>query len=1017
MNIAEYSVVNKVVTWLVVIILIGGGITAYDKIGKLEDPAFTIKEAKVITLYPGATAEEVESEVTFHVEDALQQLEQLKRLKMTVNRPGYSEVSIEFQDKYKSADMPGIYDELRRKITDMQDKLPPGALPPIVIDDFADVYGLFVSLSGEGYTYRDLKDFADKLKKELVLVNGVRKVVIGGEQKERVDIFLSRTKLAELGITPQTIANVLKSQNVASPAGKIRVADDYIRIHPTGEFNSVMAIGEVLIASAAKRLVRLKDIAAIERRYFEEPSMMYYRNGKPALTLGISMQSGTNVVAVGERLQQRFQELLPITPMGMQIEAIYDQPAEVNNSVNGFIISVLQALVIVVVVLLFFMGVRVGLIIGAVLLITVAGTLWIMQMAGMELQRISLGALIIALGMLVDNAIVVAEGMLVRIKGGMDAVKAAGETVGQTIWALLGGTIIGILAFSGIGFSVSSVGEFAGSLFWVILISLSLSWLTAVTTTPLLCAMFIKPDKKAEDQEESDPYAGMLFQGYKKLLLVALRFRWVTVAIVVALFVSAIIGFGYVKQGFFPDSNTPMFFVDIWEVEGTDIRHTRDDALQVEKFLSEQEGVVSTTTMVGGGAMRFTLVYGPEAATSAYAQLIVKVENKKQIEALQEKVTEFMRVELPNTEPKVKNLRIGPGRDSKIEARFSGPDPKVLRELSEKAQSIMFADSDARDIRDDWRQPVKVIRPLFNEQVGLQLGISRAELTDALKRSSVGTSVGTFRDGNRLLDIVLRAPEDERDDVAKLQDIQIYSPVLGRSIPAGQVITDVETVWENNIIRNRNRAHTIIASANPIGPLASPLFNRLRPQIEAIPLPSGYMLEWGGEYEDGVNASKPLFAALPGGFILMIIASILLFGHIRQPLIIWLVVPMAIIGITAGLLLTGGAFDFMAMLGGLSLVGLLIKNAIVLIEEIDLQKEQGKELFQAIVESSVARMRPVLMAASTTILGLIPLLVDVFFMNMSIAIMAGLGFATILTLVIIPVLYAIFFKAEYRELA
>ncbi|HEY5716525.1 MAG TPA: efflux RND transporter permease subunit, partial [Psychromonas sp.] len=566
-------------------------------------------------------------------------------------------------------------------------------------------------------------------------------------------------------------------------------------------------------------------------------------------------------------------------------------------------------------------------------------------------------------------------------------------------------------------FSVSSVGEFAGSLFWVILISLSLSWLTAVTTTPLLCAMFIKPDKKAEGQEESDPYAGMLFQGYKKLLLVALRFRWVTVAIVVALFVSAIIGFAYVKQGFFPDSNTPMFFVDIWEVEGTDIRHTRDDALQVEKFLSEQEGVVSTTTMVGGGAMRFTLVYGPEAATSAYAQLIVKVENKKQIEALQEKVTEFMRVELPNTEPKVKNLRIGPGRDSKIEARFSGPDPKVLRELSEKAQSIMFADSDARDIRDDWRQPVKVIRPLFNEQVGLQLGISRAELTDALKRSSVGTSVGAFRDGNRLLDIVLRAPEDERDDVAKLQDIQIYSPVLGRSIPAGQVITDVETVWENNIIRNRNRAHTIIASANPIGPLASPLFNRLRPQIEAIPLPSGYMLEWGGEYEDGINASKPLFAALPGGFILMIIASILLFGHIRQPLIIWLVVPMAIIGITAGLLLTGGAFDFMAMLGGLSLVGLLIKNAIVLIEEIDLQKEQGKELFQAIVESSVARMRPVLMAASTTILGLIPLLVDVFFMNMSIAIMAGLGFATILTLVIIPVLYAIFFKAENRELA
>ena len=1016
MNIAEYSVVNRVVTWLVVIILVGGGISAYDKIGKLEDPAYTIKEAKVITLYPGATADEVESEVTFHVEDALQQLEQLKDLKMTVNRPGYSEVTIVFKDKYTSADMAGIYDEVRRKISDMQSKLPPGAMPPIVYDDFADVYGLFLSLSGDGYTYRDLKDFADLLKKQLVLVDGVRKVVIGGEQVEQVNIFLSRAKLAELGIDPQAIGSVLQSQNVASEAGRIRVAEDYIRIHPTGEFASVTAIGEVLIASSGKQLVRLKDIATIERRYNDEPKMLYYRNGKPALTLGVSMQSGTNVVAVGERLEQRFQELLPITPVGMQIEAIYDQPTEVKNSVNGFIISVIQALVIVVVVLLFFMGVRVGLIIGAVLLITVAGTLWIMEMADMELQRISLGALIIALGMLVDNAIVVAEGMLVRIKGGMNAVKAASETVGQTIWALLGGTIIGIVAFSGIGFSVSSVGEFAGSLFWVILISLSLSWFTAVTTTPLLCAMFIKPDKKIAGQEEKDPYAGLLFQSYKKLLLVALRFRWVTVGLVVTLFISAIVGFGYVKQGFFPDSNTPMFFVDIWEVEGTDIRDTRDDALKVEQFLSEQEGVVSTTTMVGGGAMRFTLVYAPESSTSAYAQIIVKTENREQIAALQEKVAEFMRVELPNTEPKVKNLRIGPGRDSKIEARFSGPDPKVLRQLSEQAQSIMFADSEARDIRDDWRQPVKVIRPIFNEQVGRQLGITRTELTDAFKRSSVGSSVGTYRDGNRLLDIVLRAPEDERDDVAKLLDIQVYSPVLERSIPAGQVIIEFETVWENNIIRNRNRAHTIIASANPVGPLASPLFNRLRPQIEAMPLPPGYMLEWGGEYEDSVDASEPLFAALPGGFMLMIIASILLFGRVRQPLIIWLVVPMAIIGITAGLLATGGAFDFMAMLGALSLVGLLIKNAIVLIEEIDLQKEQGKELFQAIVESSVARMRPVLMAATTTILGLIPLLADVFFVNMSVTIMAGLGFASILTLIIIPVLYAIFFKAQYRAL-
>ncbi|MEH6452075.1 MAG: efflux RND transporter permease subunit, partial [Psychromonas sp.] len=416
------------------------------------------------------------------------------------------------------------------------------------------------------------------------------------------------------------------------------------------------------------------------------------------------------------------------------------------------------------------------------------------------------------------------------------------------------------------------------------------------------------------------------------------------------------------------------------------------------------------------GAARFTLVYTPESRTSSYAQIIVKTETRDQIAEIQKNVAEFMRVELPNTEPKVKNLRIGPGRDSKIEARFSGPDKEILRELSEQAQTFMFADSDARDIRDDWRQPVKVIRPIFNEQVGRQLGITRDDLTEALKRSSEGSSVGTYRDGNRLLDITLRSPSNERDNASQLTDIQVYSNVLDLYLPVGQVVNGFETVWENNIVRNRNRANTIIASTNPKGELASPLFNRLRPQIEAIPLPPGYMLEWGGEYEDGVNASEPLFAALPGGFMLMIICTILLFGRVRQPLIIWLVVPMATIGITAGLLSTGGAFDFMALLGALSLVGLLIKNAIVLIEEIDLQKEQGKELFQAIVESSVARMRPVVMAATTTILGLIPLLVDVFFKNMAIAIMAGLGFATILTLVIIPVLYSIFFKAKYREL-
>lgn len=557
MNIAEYSVNNRVVSWLLVVILIGGGIWGFEKMGKLEDPAFTIKEAKVITLYPGASAQQVQDEVTYHIEDAIQRLEQVKRIKKSISRPGRSDISIEFQDTYRRPDFPNIYDELRRKIADMQYKLPPGAQAPMVIDDFADVFGIYLALSGDGYSWRDLWDTADKLKKQLVLVPGVRKVSIGGEQKEVVYVELSRAKLGELGISPDRMAAVLQSQNVVAEAGEVRVGDKSLRIWPTGEADSVASIGDVLVGAEGSELVYLKDIANIERAYQETPTSLYYLNGRPALTLGISMQRGQNVVAVGEALNARFNALVSDIPVGMQLIPIYNQPKEVETSVNGFLVSVGQAVAIVLVVLLLFMGIRTGIIIGSVLLITVAGTLFVMQLYGIELQRISLGALVIALGMLVDNAIVVAEGMLVRMQAGMRAAEAARETVGKTIWALLGGTVIGILAFAPIGLSPDSTGEFIGSLFYVILISLLLSWITAISTTPLLCALLMKPGQGADN--DKDPYGSAPFRIYRGLVATAVQYRWSTIAIVIGLFGLSIVGFGSVKQGFFPASSTPMF--------------------------------------------------------------------------------------------------------------------------------------------------------------------------------------------------------------------------------------------------------------------------------------------------------------------------------------------------------------------------------------------------------------------------------------------------------------------------
>ena len=1007
MNIGEFSVENKVISWLLVVIMVGGGITAFGKMGKLEDPAFTIKSAKILTPYPGATALEVQEELTYHLEDTIQKMPQVKRIKMAVSRPGLSDILVEFKDEYKAADLPNIFDELRRKIADIKPSLPPGAQDPIILDDFGDVYGIYTMLTGEGYSWRDLYDTADAIKKQLVLVPGVRKVVIDGEQREVAYLDVSRSRMAELGIDLQQIGNVLGSQNVVVNAGSVRVGDDYLRISPTGNFKSVQEIGDLLISASDKTMVRLSDFATISRAYEEEPSKLYYVNGKPGLSIGISMAAGENVVEVGRAVSRKMDSLLTVIPVGMEMVSVYDQPAEVEKSVGGFLISVGQAVLIVIAVLLLFMGIRTGIVIGAVLLITVAGTLFLMNVFGIELQRISLGALVIALGMLVDNAIVVAEGMLVRMQAGMNATKAAGEAVGKTIWALLGGTVIGILAFSAIGLSTDNTGEFASSLFYVILISLSLSWITAISTTPLLCALLLKPDAADADK---DPYAGRLFKGYRGVVATAVNHRWVTLAVVVVLFALAAVGFGNVKSGFFPDSNTPIFFVDIWEPEGVDIRVTRDDTLRVSNFIRQQPGVVQTTSVVGGPHQRFTLVYDAKEPTRAYAQIIVRTETREQIGPVWDAVQTFLREELSWTDPIIKAMRIGPGRDAKIEARFSGPDPKILRQLSEQAQAIMRANGSAVDIRDDWRSPVKVATPIFNEQVGRQLGVDRESLGAAMQYAFEGTRVGVYRDGNRLLPIQMRAPLNERGDIDNMRDIQVWSPVLGASVPVSQVVSDYQTRWENAVIRGRDRIQTIIASCNPREGSADPLLEALRPQIEGIALPPGYKLEWGGEYEDSINAQAGLAASLPVGFLLMILTSIFLFGKLRQPLIIWLTVPLAIVGITAGLLATGGAFDFMSMLGALSLVGLLIKNAIVLIEEIDQQIATGKDGFEAIMDSCVSRMRPVMLAAATTILGLIPLLSDVFFVNMSVTIMAGLGFASVLTLIVVPTLYAVFFR-------
>ncbi|MEM1244172.1 MAG: efflux RND transporter permease subunit [Pseudomonadota bacterium] len=1013
MNIAELAIRKKVVTLFLVILIIAGGVFAYQSMGRLEDPEYTIKEALVITYYPGASATQVEQEVTEKIERAIQQLPQLKRV-TSLSKANVSIVTVVIKDKYTKYDLPQVWDELRRKINDVQSQLPPGALKSTVEDDYSDVYGILLAVTGKGFSYKELEDYADFLKRELLLVPDVAKVNIDGIQRQQVYVEISRERMAQLGISMDEIYQTLREQNLISPAGSVRVGDEYIKIRPTGNFKNVEEIGDLLIrGKTGKDLIYLKDIAKIVRTYQTPPNRITRFNGQPAYVLGVSIVSGGNVVSMGKAIKARLKQLEPLSPLGMKVHVITFQSDKVTQAIDGFIISLIEALIIVLVVLMLFMGFRSGIIIGLSLLITVLGSFIFMKLWGINLERISLGALIIALGMLVDNAIVINEGLLIRINRGMDKIKAAKEVVNQNAVPLLGATIIAILAFAAIGLSQDNTGEYTRSLFQVILISLLLSWLVGVTVTPLLCTMMLKP-QNAASQSQSDPYQGFIFIFYKNFLNLCLRFRYITVGVLLALLASAIYAFGLLEESFFPESTTPQILVHYWMPEGTDIRRTSTDMKKLEKFIQQQPGVDSVASFIGSGAPRFVLTYSPEKAYTSYGVMLVNIDDYRNIDKVVPKIQNYADNNFIDAQTKIRKIILGPGKEDTIEVRFSGPNKSVLRRLANEAKSIMTADGGAVAIKDDWRERTKIIKPVLAESQAKNAGITKAQVDDAIQMTFSGKAVGVYRESDKLLPILSIAPPSERMDVDNIKNVQIWSPAANKMIPLRQVINNFTTTWEDAIVQRRNRIRTITAKATQKSGNASVVLARIKPKIDAIALPPGYTREWGGEYEDSQDAQKALFKNIPVTIVLMSLILVMLFNAVRQPLIIILTVPLAIIGVSFGLLATGQSFGFMALLGFLSLSGMLIKNSIVLIDEIDMEIAKGTEKYQAILAASISRLRPVAMAAVTTVLGMIPLLFDAFFIAMAVTIMAGLTFATILTLIFVPVLYSIMFRIKQQ---
>lgn len=1021
MNPGVLSVRYDRVVYIAMLLAAVGGLVAYKNIGRLEDPEFTIKEALIVTPYPGASAEEVAQEVTNPIETAVQQLGQLDYVESESSR-GMSVVSAIIKDRYHRDAIPQVWDELRRKINDIQPQLPPSVRgTSMVVDDFGDVFGIFLAITGEGFSFPELRRYAEFLRRELLLTPGVSSVELFSEQQEVVFLEISRPRLAQLGINEEQIYSKLQERNIAADGGRVRVGEEHITIDPRGEFQSAEEMLDLVIGSdESGRQLFLRDVATLERGDQDPPRRLLRYDGKPAIGLGISTVQGGNVVTMGDGIRQKLDELKQLQPIGIEIGEINFQPEAVSQATNEFMFNLAKAVTIVFVVLLFTMGRKTGIIIGVVLFMTIMATFAVMYMKGdLLMERISLGALIIALCMLTDNAIIVIEGCKVGIERGEDKLEVVRDVVAQNMWPLFGATAIGVIAFAAIGLSDDATGEYCNSLFWVILIALTLSWISSVTVTPLLSYLWFKP-ASGKISETRDPYDSLPFRTYRKLLTLALRYRWPVMALSVIAFIASLYGFTKANQSFFPPATRPQFMVDTFLPAGTHIRESEAFAASIEEYIQELPGVTHVTSFVGGGGLRFLLVYSPEKENQAFVQFLVDVDDWRKIDGLISEIQQHLDGEHPGANAVAKKFLLGPGAGGRIQARFRGPDPAQLRRLAEQAIDILQEDGTAVCVRSDWRDRVKVIRPDLLELQARRNGITRVEVARALASSFEGRVVGFYREPGsaatgvfpqetRLLPIIARPPIEERDDVQAINSLQIWSPAAGRMIPMNQVTSGSEVVWEDPVVMRRDRFPTLTVHADPRTGLPSQLFNRVRSEIEQIELPEGYSLEWGGEYEDSREARAAVARPLPAVLVLMVFICVCLFNSLRATLLMWLIMPLSIIGVTVGLLLTGAPFGFMALLGVLALGGELIKNQIVVVSKIRTEIGKGKDPYQAILDSGTSKMRPVCMVVLTTVLGSIPLLQDPFFSAMAVCIIFGLSFAAVLSLLVMPTLYAIFF--------
>ena len=1015
MSLAESAVRKPAVTWFGTILIILGGLAAYFQLGQLEDPEFTVKDATVVTIYPGASAQEVELEVTDRLERAIQEMPQVKEFESR-SSAGMSHIKVSIMARFGSDELPQIWDVLRKKLRDAAGDLPPGVQEPIVGDDFGDVYGFLFAVYSDGYSDAQLENYADELKRELSLVKGVARVELWGVRHRCIYLDTSESRLHALGLTMADLQRTLQQQNMVVQSGAVELQGERWRVDISGTFTSPLEIGELVIqrqiAGNTDALLRVKDVARVDPGYVDPPANLMRYNGWPAIGIAISNVSGANIVTVGGAVDARLKQLSAEPPVGIEIGRISWQSDLVSRSIRTFVVSLIEAVAIVLVVLWLAMGLRVAAVVGiAGLVFVIVGTFLIMKLWGIDLQRMSLGALVVAMGMMVDNAIVIADGILVRLQKGMDRLKAAAEAATQPSMPLLGATIIAVMAFYPIYASEEGAGEYCASLFQVIAASLLLSWMLSVTVAPLMCLAML-PSPKPGD-EHVDPYGGPMYRVFRKVLSLAIRARWAVVIVMVGLFVAAILAFSRVDQMFFPASDRAQLMIDYWMPEGTTIDHTSEGLRKLEDHLKADPRVTAVSTFVGQGPPRFYLPVSPEKPYPSYGQIIVNAPDYLAVEALIPDVEQWVSENVTEAEVVVRRYGLGPSETWQVEARFSGPgdaDPVVLRELAGRAEDVLRQSPQAKVVRNNWRERARKMAVRYDQERGRWAGVSRDEIAEATSRAYDGLPIGQYRERDKLMPIILRNSAAERAvAAAALGSIQVSQGNRPDSLPLSQVTRSIGVQWEDPLIWRWNRRRAITVQAVPSG-TAPALHKEVKAPIEAIELPPGYGFQWDGEYKSSREAQASLVPGIIPAVGIMAMILVWLFNGFRQPLVIACIVPFAIVGVSIGLLTTGQPFGFVALLGAMSLSGMMIKNAVVMLDEVGLQIAAGASRYQAVVHSAVTRFRPILLAAGTTVLGVIPLLQDVFWVSMAVVIMFGLTVGSMLTMIGVPVLYACFYR-------